>query len=211
MRQHIEVVIFDLGGVIIDLDVHKTLNAFRQLIGDEFDILEEAQLNESFYMEYEKGHISCDEFRAHIRGLTEKTLTDQEIDRAWNSMLLDIPGDRFSWIEALKKDYRICILSNTNVIHVDCFHQIFKEQTRYDHPTEVFDKLFYSCDMGMRKPDENIYEQVLKDMGVTPERAIFFDDKQENIDTAEKLGINGVLVKRNYLTQNMLPGVNGHA
>ena len=211
MQQKTEVVIFDLGGVVIDLDVRKTLDAFQQLIGDEFNILEEAQLNQSFYIEYEKGHISCDEFRSHIRGLTTKTLRDEEIDYAWNSMLQDIPVDRLSWIAALKEHYRICVLSNINVLHIKGFNKIFKEQTPYDHPAELFEKVFYSCDMGMRKPDENIYEQVLKDMGVKPERAIFFDDKQENIDTAEKLGIKGFLVKRNCLTQNMLPGVNGHA
>jgi len=211
MLQNTQVVIFDLGGVIINLDIHKTLDAFRTLIGEDFDLLEEAQLNQSFYMEYEKGNISCEEFRSHIRGLTSKQLTDQQIDDAWNSMLLDIPPDRFRWIDQLKGQYQLCILSNTNVIHVETFHKIFGEQTPYQHPGELFDKLFYSCEMGMRKPDEDIYLEVLKGMGAAPHEAVFYDDKQENIDTAERLGIRGVLVERNYLTQNMLPGNNGRA
>ena len=124
-------IIFDLGGVIINLDIYKTLDAFKKLIGDSFDILEEAQLNQSFYLHYEKGHISCEEFREHIRGLTDKKLSDEQIDQAWNSMLLDIPKDRFSWISALKNDYRLCILSNTNVIHVEAFHKTFSEQTPF--------------------------------------------------------------------------------
>ncbi len=211
MQQNIRVIIFDLGGVIINLDIHRTLDAFRALVGEEFDILEEAQLNQSFYMEYEKGNISCEEFRSHIRGLTPKKLTDEQIDTAWNSMLLDIPEERFSWIESLKDHYQLCILSNTNVIHVDAFHRIFEKQTPYNHPSDLFEKLFYSCELGMRKPDENIYEEVIKEMGVEPGQAVFYDDKQENIDTANRLGIKGVLVKRNFLTQNMLPGNNGRA
>ncbi len=204
-----EVIIFDLGGVIINLDIFKTLEAFKKLIGEGFDILEEAQLNQSFYMEYEKGNISCEQFRDHIRELTPKPLQDEEIDAAWNAMLLDIPVDRFSWIDSLKNDYKLCILSNTNIIHVDSFHQIFSQQTPYEHPQLIFDRLFYSCNMNKRKPDTDIYEEVLEEMKVSPEKAIFYDDKQENIDTAEKLGIKTVLVKRNFLTQNMLPGING--
>ena len=211
MPQKTKVVIFDLGGVLINLDIHKTLDAFKKLIGHGFDILEEAQLNQSFYMEYEKGIISCEQFREHIRGLTERPLSDQEIDKAWNAMLLDIPQDRFSWIEALKKDYQLCILSNTNVIHVESFHQIFGEQTPYKHPSEIFDQLFYSCYMGKRKPDSDIYTEVLEKMNIMPEEAVFYDDKQENIDTAVSLGIKGVLVERNFLTKKMLPGSNGRA
>lgn len=209
--ENLKAVIFDLGGVILNLDVNQTLLSFKKLFGEKFDIMEEAHLNVSFFVDYERGHISCEQFRDYVRETTRTNTSDEAIDEAWNAMLKDIPAERIQWLEELKSDYKIYLLSNTNVIHLEAFHKLFGEQTPYAHPDKLFDKLYYSCSMGMRKPDEEIYREVLRDLGIEPHEALFFDDKQENLEPARQLGMNVQYVERNSLERAMLPKASSRA
>ena len=100
------------------------------------------------------------------------------------------------------------LLSNTNQKHSDYFNILFRDQTNYNHPSELFDHLFYSHEMKDRKPNSSIFLSVLKSLTISPDEAYFIDDKLENIEAAQSMGIESFLVPRNGLTKSMLP--NGH-
>ena len=189
LKKHgIRHIIFDLGGVIIDLDTSKTVRGMAQWmeIGEE-EALKVFHEDDRF-KQYEKGEISDAEFRDFIRGLAPNSLTDEAIDDVWNAMLLDIPGERIRLLQALKPHYSLYLLSNTNAIHLE--DVVLKlGQQGISSFKELFDAEYYSHLVGMRKPDAEIYQHVLEDQGLAAQKTIFFDDNPDNIKSARSLGI----------------------
>lgn len=188
--QKIKNIIFDLGGVIIDVDPNRSfqaLQAFAASRDSDADLFSESV---SLFLDYEKGMISSDAFRKGIRALAKNdNLLDQQIDEAWNSMLLDIPLDRIDILKKLKKKYRLYVLSNTNDIHVPAFNGIVTKVCGELDIACFFDKVYFSHELQMRKPEPAIYEHVLKENSLKPEETLFIDDRYENIKAAEALGI----------------------
>jgi len=205
-------IIFDLGGVIINLDIEATFQKFSELFGKT--ITADAFVDHEkhrFFRDYEVGIISSDTFRNHIRTMTDRNIEDAAIDDAWNAMLKDIPKNRISWIYDATKKYNCVVLSNTNSIHVKHFEQIFNSTTPYGFPKGVFQKLFYSFEIGARKPDAKSFEILLNETGFDPARTVLFDDLKENLQTAKRLGIQTVYVERNNLRENQLLKLDGRA
>lgn len=202
----IENIIFDLGGVIINLDIDRTFRKFSEIF--KKDVTTDIFLDHvtyKFFRDYEVGAINDDEFRTSIRDLAGFHIDDQEIDEAWNAMLLDIPEERIDWISEATNNYNCVVLSNTNHIHVNHFEAVFKEHTPHRYPKDFFQKLYYSFEIGERKPDAASFEFVLNDSHFDPSKTVLFDDVKENIETAKRLGIQTVYVKRNYLRKDQLP------
>jgi len=177
----------------------------EHLLGEDLTRFEEDHINDSFFKQYEMGNIDCTTFSDHLKSFSKTPVSDHDLDEAWNAMLGIIPSQRIQWLEHLKKDYQLALLSNTNKKHIDKFNDLFKDQTSYDAPSDLFDHLFYSHELNDRKPNESIYLTVLKILSINPEDAYFFDDKEENILAAEAVGIESYLVPRNGLTKSMLP------
>lgn len=206
--QSLHNIIFDLGGVILNINARLTFDAFKKL-GLKGSIENEinAQTNELFH-DLEKGNTSPEAFHRRFRQLTGYSSTDQEIDDAWTAMILDIPADRVKYLKELKKDYRIFLLSNTNEIHKIKFHRMFLNS--YGYPFyDLFERNHYSHEMGMRKPDPNIYLQVLKEDQLVAEETLFIDDIGENVIAAESTGIKGLHIQPGTLLE-VLPGyLNG--
>ena len=117
--------------------------------------------------------------------------------------------DRISWIHEATKQYNCVVLSNTNSIHVEHFDHIFHSQTPHGHPKDLFQKLFYSFEIGERKPDSSAFEIVLQETGFDPERTMLYDDLKENLETAKRLGIQTSYVQRNKLRREQLLELNG--
>jgi putative hydrolase of the HAD superfamily len=182
----IKAVILDLGVVIINIDQEKTLRAFERLGIDLEDINESMPI----FKQYEKGEISDEDFIRTLKTALKGNATEDQIIKAWNAMILDIPKHRFRLIGELRKHYNVHLLSNTNSIHI----QEIKDYISKYHPNEdwhsTFDKLFLSYEIGLRKPDAAIYNHVLNEINLKPEETIFVDDSRANIKGAEKLGIN---------------------
>ena len=198
-------IIFDLGGVIINLDINATFRNFSTLFDKE--IKTEIFLDHEkyqFFKDYEVGKIDAPSFRNSIRELTDKILEDSQIDDAWNAMLKDIPSDRISWISEATKKYNCVVLSNTNSIHVKHFDHIFNTSTPYGYPKDLFQELFYSFEISQRKPDAEAFEHVLNKTGFDPSRTVLFDDLEDNLETAKRLGIQTVYVERNQLRRDQL-------
>ena len=203
---NIENIIFDLGGVIINLDMEHAFDRFSQLFGrDVRSKMVEDFHNHKFFRQYEVGAINDEEFRKSLRNLAKSDLDDVHLDEAWNSMLGDIPSERIEWIQELAKDYKVVILSNTNSIHVNRFNKIFSQSSSYNLPGDLFHKTYYSHEIKDRKPNSSCFQFVLDDFGMLPGNTLFYDDNLENIKVAGELGINTVLVEQNLLRKEQLP------
>lgn len=202
----IENIIFDLGGVIINLDMEHSFDWFSQLFGREVrSNMMEDYLNHNYFMDFETGKINAAEFRDGLRLLTHMEIEDAKLDEAWNAMLGDIPKERIEWIKKLRGEYNVVILSNTNSIHIEKFNEIFGQTTPYNHPEDLFHKVYYSHEIKDRKPNKSCFQHVLDDFGMKPERTIFYDDNLENTKAATSIGIRSVLVEKNFLRKEQLP------
>lgn len=182
-------IIFDLGGVIINLSVEKTHQAFAALSGLPVTEIKTRVHHGAFFHEFEKGLITDSEFRDHLRESLSMQVTDEQLDQAWNAMLLDIPLSRIQLLEKLKSDYTIFLLSNTNNIHLQCFNRIVRELTGKPTIDYYFHGSFYSHLVKMSKPDAEIYQHVLSQHSLLPQETIFLDDNKDNLVGANKVGI----------------------
>jgi len=186
--QGIRNIIFDLGGVIINLSIPSTVAAFSKASGKPVEEVA-ALVNSQGFIDYEKGLISDEVFRDHVRKALNWKASDDEIDESWNAMLLDIPANRIQLLERLKKSHRIFLLSNTNEIHWRKFSQILYEQTQQKSMDDYFHRAYYSHRMKMRKPDVEIFDYVLKENQLDPSETLFLDDNLSNLRGAEQAGI----------------------
>ncbi len=182
-------IIFDLGGVIINLSTQATVKAFSVLGGISEEEVSQRMMQSQAFHEYEKGLISDESFREILRGMLRIKASDDEIDHCWNAMLLDIPIQRIRLLERLKSQYRIFLLSNTNEIHLNCFTGILNELTGKSSMDHFFERAYYSHRMKMRKPDQEIYKFVLEENQLIPGHTIFLDDNLSNLAGAELCGI----------------------
>ena len=190
MLNGIRNIIFDLGGVLLNIDPKKTIEAFgklgmKQLVGDKglsYD-------HDIFYM-MEQGQITSDEFRYGVIELLPQKVSFQEIDNAWTAMLLDFPSVRVELIKNLRKDFKIYLFSNTNAIHVEKFHSNFRNQHRFE-VSSLFERDFYSNEIGYRKPSPESYQEIIKLSGINPEESLFIDDSFPNVESATASGLKG--------------------
>ncbi len=181
--------IFDLGGVIINLDTYLTIQAFADITGQfPEDIIKFSTAHPHFHA-YEKGEIDDATFRDTIREISTMALEDEAIDKAWNAMILDLPHNRIDLLKKLKNSNNIYLLSNTNNIHMECVNQV-RAAAGVIPFDQIFHQDYYSHLMGKRKPDRNIFDQVLEENNLRAEETLFLDDNYDNIKGASNLGIN---------------------
>ncbi len=188
--------IFDLGGVIIDLSPARTVDAFSALSGVVPDEVRKAYLSEPEFFAYERGEISDGEFRVAVKRILKFDTSDEVFDEAWNAMLVDLPKAKLNLLDDLRSKFRVTLLSNTNSIHLDFVNQQMlpkvSEQIKLD---AYFHVAYYSHLVGKRKPEPIIFQQVLDENGFVPQETVFLDDNPENIQSAARLGIQTFLVK----------------
>lgn len=182
-------IIFDLGGVIINLSVDATVKRFSKLTGLREDVLHQKLLKSELFKEHETGRVSDADFRNQVRTVLGIICTDTEIDESWNAMLLDIPVERIELLKFLKKRYRLFLLSNTNEIHLLRFTKTLLELQGNPTFDSLFEKVYYSHRMSMRKPDKEIFEFVLNENNLVAEQTLFLDDNADNLDGAGSVGI----------------------
>lgn len=185
-------IIFDLGGVILDLSVESTLTSFAQLSGLPQDEIKNIFVSSEEFEQYERGALSDREFRDFIRSVYRIAATDEAIDRCWVAMLKNLPKGKLKLLTALKQHYTTFLLSNTNGIHLDYFNRVSLAPFSMSTLGSYFHKDYYSHLMGKRKPDIEIYQQVLDENALIPEHTIFLDDNVGNLEGANKLGIKTI-------------------
>lgn len=193
--------IFDFGGVIINIDFKLTHQAFRVLGIEHLDQKFSQTQQSGFFDRFEKGEISSANFRKEIKQFLDSNISDLELDQAWNKMLLDIPARRIEIIKQLKTQYQCVLLSNTNQIHYDFYRKELEKVHAYEKFSDLFDKTYFSHEIGMRKPDKEIYNYVLEDLKLKPEEVLFIDDTQKNIEAANELGWHTNLWQNKVLSE----------
>jgi len=178
----IDAIIFDFGDIFINLDKPATISGLQKLGMTEWN-KEFDQLNLSF----EIGSISPEDF---VGGFQKQlpNASKEEILKAWNAILADFPFYRLEFLQELSKKYRLFLLSNTDSIHINTFEEK-SGVSFYKDFYNCFEKVYFSFDIGMRKPDPKIYQFVLEENNLIAENTLFVDDKKENTDSAAALGI----------------------
>lgn len=199
-----KVVIFDLGGVLLNLNIDLSFGALVALGLDQRLLTEENCLMNETILRFDRGDISAEDFFAYIesalpervRSLPSDELRER-IMEIWNMMLGNYPIEKIERIKALRSQgYRVVLLSNTNEGHWDRIEQkLYKTAGCY--MSELFDALYLSYKMRMRKPEPEIFLELLRAEGAEPNECLFFDDSQQNCDAARSLGIEAIMVERN--------------
>lgn len=187
-------IIFDLGGVILDIDFDRTANAFKSLGINNFEVLYSKATQSKLFENLEKGNLSPDEFRQEIRSLTSINISDFQINEAWNAILLDFSTKRLKLLQEIAQNYNCYLLSNTNIIHYQEYQKNLRENHNIDGLESFFKKAYFSHEIGMRKPDKNIYEFILSDSKLNAEETLFIDDSIQNIQSAQKIGIKTLFI-----------------
>lgn len=196
-------IIFDLGGVLINLDYNKTTTAFTELGVENFNKLFSQFHSNELFTKLETGKIPEKEFYTAIRNSIPMPVTDEQIAHAWNAMLLDFRTESLVYLEELSSRYKLFLLSNTNSIHFRCFQQIFTKDTGKPLLDVYFNKAWYSHLVGLRKPGKEIYEFVLQDAGIIAGETFFIDDSINNIEAAHEMGIRTHLLLAEERIENI--------
>lgn len=185
-------VIFDLGGVLLNIDYHLTIQAFVDIGMSNFqELFTQAQQSELFD-KIEVGEISSDEFLAEIKALMPSHVSEVAIRTAWNAMLLDLPSERLDFLLAVKEKYNTALLSNTNSIHLESFYKELKKVHNLKSLDDYFHKVYFSCDLGMRKPNPEIFLRVCELEGFNPSETLFIDDTMQHVEGAKQAGLQAL-------------------
>jgi putative hydrolase of the HAD superfamily len=192
--QHFDNIIFDLGGVIINLDIPLTITTFKNLAGNYGNEAFSPNPGHQIFKDYETGAISSSQFRDGMRSVVHPDLKDEEIDNAWNAMLLDMPKSRMELLLQLKQRYNTYLLSNTNEIHYNAFHKILFDTHGETSLDLYFHQVYYSHIIQKRKPDAEAFQLILDEHNLTAENTLFLDDMPANLEGANRLGIQTMLV-----------------
>ncbi|MBN8578997.1 MAG: HAD family phosphatase [Cytophagales bacterium] len=190
VKAEIKNIIFDLGGVILNLAVENTHREFARLSGLPIEEIKTKVHHGDFFHAYERGLISDSEFRNSLRQSLNVHAPDADLDNAWNAMLLDIPHERFALLERLKQTHRLFLLSNTNEIHRQCFNAHVQHASGKPAIDHYFHQAYFSHLLKLSKPDLAIYQHVLTDQNLVPHQTVFLDDNPDNLAGAAKAGIH---------------------
>lgn len=193
-RPDVDFVIFDLGNVLIDIDYNHAMALMKSALPTPMHGLVDHCYTADFHKAYEKGEISSAKFRQELRDYFQTNWTDAEVDYYWNSLLGTIPAYRLELVRKLKSQYQVGILSNTNEIHIDAVYAQLQTEHGMDNFDPLFDWVFYSHEMGLAKPNQDIYQQLLLELRTTANRVLFFDDLKANVDGAASIGIQAIQV-----------------
>lgn len=181
-------IIFDLGGVLLNINYHKTLEAFKELGYEDFEKMYSQYTADALFEDLETGKISADDFYSKILKGKESAITRPQVTFAWNNMLLNFRIKSLEFLKELAKQYDLYLLSNTNEIHLNAFEKLLKMETGMASLDHLFTKAYYSHRINLRKPNDTIFEFVLKDAGIKAEETLFIDDSWNNIEAAKALG-----------------------
>ena len=209
MNKNIKNIIFDYGNVIFTIDFKRTQAAFEALgITNVKDFYAHKGHHEIFD-QVEKGEITAAEFRDGIRKVSNHPeLTDQQIDDTWNSLLIGVPKGNHELLLSLKGKYRTFLLSNINEIHLDYINNYLKKEFNLDGNDGFFEKIYYSHLVKKRKPNKEIFEQVLSENNLNPNETLFIDDSPQHLKTATDMGIQTYLMTYPDTIQKLFNSLN---
>lgn len=193
--KNIKNIIFDYGNVIFEINFKRTQNALLQLGITDVETFFAHKGHHPLFDNFETGALSADEFRAGIRkAANNNALTDQQIDDAWNSLLIGVSANNHDVLLAVKEKYRTFLLSNNNEIHYNWIIKYINAEFGLNDYNQHFEKAYFSQQMRLRKPNTNIFEQVIKENGLDPSETLFIDDSPQHIAGAKSAGLHTLLM-----------------
>jgi FMN phosphatase YigB (HAD superfamily) len=197
INQHnVKNVILDLGGVLVDIDPQETDIAMKRILSQEGIESIRCDKVPEMLLDLETGKIKRHEFLDHIRKYCKPDVLDEEIEDAWCAMILDFPHERVDMLKTLSQKYQVFLLSNTNSIHIKYFEKEFKNRYHFSLH-KLFSKVYYSSEIGLRKPDIECFLYLLNDAGIKAEETVMVDDREDNFLAAESLGMQSLRVPEN--------------
>ncbi len=194
--KNIKNIIFDYGNVIFLLDFQKLKQGWRSLSIEDPDTFFSHGLQDPIFDAFDRGLATAAQFREFMREkIGNMAIADDEIDAAWNSLLLGVDEGTHELLDELNKKYRTFLLSNINPIHYDYIMNYLKSEFGFENNDHLFEKTYYSHLIGLRKPDKAIFEKVLSENGLKAEETLFIDDIAANLEPAKELGIQTFMMK----------------
>tara|TARA_B100001971_G_scaffold84647_1_gene78133 strand:+ start:241371 stop:242012 length:642 start_codon:yes stop_codon:yes gene_type:complete len=188
-------IIFDFGGIFVDIQYNDTIEELTKL-STELDAAQfySKKSQVSFFSDLETGKITQDEFIVLLKDHLKIERNDTEIIKAWNAMLKEIRVERLVYLRELKKTKKVFMLSNINEIHEKYLDLYIKERPELAGFYDEFDKVYFSHNIGERKPNAKAYETVLKENDLDIKRTLFIDDSPQHVEGALKIGLDAVLL-----------------
>jgi putative hydrolase of the HAD superfamily len=186
-----DALIFDLGGVIINLDYNRTIHAFEALGMENFHDVYSQAAQSNLFDDLETGKISAQRFINSLLPYLKQGTTPNMAVHAWNAMILNVPEKKLDLLLSLKEKYPVYLLSNTNELHVPVVRREWSKVTPL--PMEhYFNRIFFSHEVHLRKPDRTIFDFVCREEGLQPERTLFIDDSIQHIRGATEFGLQTI-------------------
>lgn len=201
--QNIKAIIFDLGGVLLNIDFKKVSDAFKALGVENFDELYSQSKANPLFKDLEIGKISEADFCNHVKKYSSETITNNDIIKAWNAILLDFRKESLEYLKKLKGKYKLFLLSNTNIIHFKAFNKIYIDDVGQESFNALFEVAYYSHQIGYRKPDATAYLHVIKENNLQPGEILFIDDTFKNIEAAKSMGMATVFLEQEMKIENL--------
>lgn len=201
-------IILDFGGVLLAIDYQRTENAFIKLGCVNFKEIYSQAAQTNLFNKFETGEITEDLFFEELKKLSGvKDITSDEIKFAWDAMLISFPQENYVMLKELKKKYRVFLLSNTNEAHITAFEKLIEKVCPVNEFENLFEKIYYSCRMNLRKPDATCFLHVVNDSHLKLEETIFIDDSFQHIEGARKAGITSYFLEKNIRTTSLLKDI----
>lgn len=185
----VNTIIFDLGGVILNIDYNLTAKEFEKLGVEDFNDLYSQFKQSNLFDDLETGAVTPEQFRTNFRLETDLNVTDQQIDNAWNAMLLDLPQERITLLQELKKHFNLYLLSNTNEIHYQEYVAKIERENGITNFNSLFTKAYYSHELGLRKPNPAAFQHIVTENNLVAANTLFIDDSPQHLVGAKEVGL----------------------
>ena len=197
---NIDNIIFDLGGVIVDLDYGLTIRALSALAGHDISQQYSQQSQADIFSKFEVGAITAAEFRQGLAQLFGFEASDDAIDQAWSALILDFPPERVELIRQVGQRKRIFLLSNINELHLATSDRKFAEamDTNIGTLADQFERAYYSHFVRYRKPNVSIFQRVIDENQLDPTKTLFLDDTAHNLVGAQQVGLRTIHVNQTH-------------
>jgi len=201
-------ILFDLGGVLLNINYQNTLKAFKNLGLKNADLLYTQANQTSLFDAFEIGELSEDEFINEIKSLLPNNVSNKQVIEAWNAMLLDFPAHRFNLLKDLKNKYPLYLFSNTNSIHEKAFLKIIENTFKNETLENQFVGYHLSHHLNARKPHPESFQKVLEINKLKANETLFIDDSVQHIEGAKKAGLVAYLLNPNQDVTVLLTELN---
>jgi putative hydrolase of the HAD superfamily len=196
-------IIFDMGGVIVDVQLNRAIEKFEAMGVANAGELIDASHHKGIFMDFEKGNVNIEQFGKMLSNHVGKEISQTDIAEAWKSMISTPPAYKMDYIRNLRKSYRLFILTNNNPVIIGwaCSKGFTPSG---DSMADYFDKLYVSYQMKCTKPDLKIYRMLIEDAGINPAETLFIDDSECNLVPARETGMQTLLVENGSDWRNEL-------